>query len=117
MSLKSQTRDPQLKVPPGGLVLRIFTSWKKSINLSRIWNHEPWISKPARYPETTEADKFFYVLEQFSDMSQVGDAPFSPIWPLFYHYIYQIFLSFYGIYTIMWCLNKQYISDNANQWL
>ena len=22
-----QTRDPQLKVPPGGLVLRIFTSW------------------------------------------------------------------------------------------
>ena len=27
-SLKSQTRDPQLKVPPRGLVLRIFTSWK-----------------------------------------------------------------------------------------
>ena len=27
-SLKSQTRDPQLKVRPGGLVLRIFTSWK-----------------------------------------------------------------------------------------
>ena len=27
-SLKSQSRDPQLKVPPGGLVLRIFTSWK-----------------------------------------------------------------------------------------
>ena len=27
-SLKSQTRDPQLKVPPGGLVLRIFMSWK-----------------------------------------------------------------------------------------
>ena len=26
-SLKSQTRDPQLKVPTGGLVLRIFTSW------------------------------------------------------------------------------------------
>ena len=26
--LKSQTRDPQLKVPPGGLLLRIFTSWK-----------------------------------------------------------------------------------------
>ena len=24
-SLKSQTRDPQLKVPPGGVVLRIFT--------------------------------------------------------------------------------------------
>ena len=27
-SLKSQTRDPDPKVPPGGLVLRIFTSWK-----------------------------------------------------------------------------------------
>ena len=27
-SLKSQTRDPQFKVPPGGLVLRTFTSWK-----------------------------------------------------------------------------------------
>ena len=24
--LRFQTRDPQLKVPPGGLVLRIFTS-------------------------------------------------------------------------------------------
>ena len=28
-NLKSQTRDPQLKVPPGGLVLNIFTTWKK----------------------------------------------------------------------------------------
>ena len=27
-SLKSQTWDTLLKVPPGGLVLRIFTSWK-----------------------------------------------------------------------------------------
>ena len=27
-SLKSQTRDLRLKVPPGGLVLRTFTSWK-----------------------------------------------------------------------------------------
>ena len=27
-SFKSQTWDPQLKVLPGGLVLRIFTSWK-----------------------------------------------------------------------------------------
>ena len=32
-SLKSQTRDPQLKVSPGGLKLRVFTSWKKSIDL------------------------------------------------------------------------------------
>ena len=30
MSLKSQTRDTQLKVPPGGIVLRIFMSWKKN---------------------------------------------------------------------------------------
>ena len=29
MSLKSQTRDPQLKVPPRGLVLRIFYVLKK----------------------------------------------------------------------------------------
>ena len=28
MNLKSETRDPQLKVPPGGLVLGIFPSWK-----------------------------------------------------------------------------------------
>ena len=27
-SLKAQTRDPQLKIPPGGLVLRIFTTEK-----------------------------------------------------------------------------------------
>ena len=30
MSMKSHTRDPQLKVPPGGLVFSIFTSWKNS---------------------------------------------------------------------------------------
>ena len=35
MSLKSQTRDPQLKVPPGGLVLRIFTSRKNP--LTSVW--------------------------------------------------------------------------------
>ena len=56
MSLKSQTRDPQLKVLPGVLVLRIFTSWKKSIVLSRVWTRETWISRRTRYPETTEAD-------------------------------------------------------------
>ena len=37
-SLKSQTRDPQLKVLPGWLVLRIFTSWK---NLSTSAGFEP----------------------------------------------------------------------------
>ena len=30
-SLESLTREPQLKVPPGGLVLKIFTSWKNSL--------------------------------------------------------------------------------------
>ena len=55
-SLKSQTGDPQLDVPPGGLVLRIFTFWKTSIDLSRIWTLEPSISRRARYHETTEAD-------------------------------------------------------------
>ena len=35
-SLKSQTRDSQLKVPPGGLVLRIFTSWKNPSNSARF---------------------------------------------------------------------------------
>ena len=55
MSLKSLTRDPQLKVPPGGLVLRIFTSWK--IHRSQLGlNHEPWISRQTHYPETTEAN-------------------------------------------------------------
>ena len=30
---------------------------KKSIDLSRIWTREPWISRRARYPETTEGDE------------------------------------------------------------
>ena len=32
------------------------TSWKKFIDLGRVWTREPWISRRARYPETTEAD-------------------------------------------------------------
>ena len=36
-SLKSQTtRDPQLKVPPRGLVLRMFTSWKNPSTSARF---------------------------------------------------------------------------------
>ena len=27
---------------------------KKPIDLSRVWTHKPWISRRARYPETTE---------------------------------------------------------------
>ena len=48
---KPEISDPQLKVPPGGLMLL-----KKSIVLSLVWTHEPWISRRARYPENTEAD-------------------------------------------------------------
>ena len=55
-SLKSQTRDPKLKVSPGGLVLRIFTSWKNPSTSVGVWTREPWISMWARYPENTEAD-------------------------------------------------------------
>ena len=33
---KSQTRGPQLKVPPGGLALRIFTSWKNPLASARF---------------------------------------------------------------------------------
>ena len=29
---------------------------KKSIDLSRVWTRESWMSRGARYPETTEAD-------------------------------------------------------------
>ena len=46
---------PQLKVPPGGLVLKIFTSWKNP-SPSADGTCKPWISRRARYPETTEAD-------------------------------------------------------------
>ena len=54
-SLKSQTRKPQLKVPSGELA-QDFSALKKSIDLSRVWRLEPWISRRARYPETTKAD-------------------------------------------------------------
>ena len=48
---------PLFKVPPGGLVLRLFTSWKNpSTSASRVCTREPWISRRACYPETTEAD-------------------------------------------------------------
>ena len=49
-SLKSQARGPQLKVPPGGLVLRIFTSWKSPSTSAGFKTHEPWISRRARFP-------------------------------------------------------------------
>ena len=55
-SLKSQTRDPQLTVPPGGLFLRIFTSKKNASTPAGFEPPEPWISRRARYAETTQAD-------------------------------------------------------------
>ena len=66
-SLKSYTRDPQLKVPPRRLVLRIFTSWKNPLKLSWVWTHEPWISRRARYPKTTE-DVFRQIVQCYMDV-------------------------------------------------
>ena len=43
-----QAWNPQLKVPPGGLTLTIFTSWKKSIDLSQIWTREHITQRPQR---------------------------------------------------------------------
>ena len=61
-SLKSQTRDPQLKVPPGGLVLRIFTNLKKILRPQ--WGLNPRTldleARRALYPETIEADLLIY---------------------------------------------------------
>ena len=53
-TLKSQTRDPQFKVPPGALVLRIFTSWKNPsispANLGSRGDHvTPRPPRPTQY--------------------------------------------------------------------
>ena len=57
-SLKSQIQDPQPKVPPGGLVLRIFTSWKNQstsigfepANLGSRGEHvTPWSPRPTNF--------------------------------------------------------------------
>ena len=39
---------------------------KKYIDLNRIWTREPWISRQARYPETTEAE---YLKTQYLNIS------------------------------------------------
>ena len=113
-SLKSQTRDPQLEVPPGGLVLRVFTSWKKSIYLSRVWTREPLISRRARHPETTEAYSFsrnhsfhfsvnlfiIYCELFFSHYSQFIhiQLPFSQLFSHFFNLVPSLmFLLFHGI--------------------
>ena len=61
MSLKSQTRDPQLKVPPGGLVLRIFTSLK---NPSTSVGFEP--ANLGSRGEITETDSFIINFASYS---------------------------------------------------
>ena len=61
-SLKSQTRDLQLKVPPGGFVLRIFTSWK---NPSTSAGFEP--ANLGYRGETTEADIKIHYSEWYSN--------------------------------------------------
>ena len=33
---------------------------KKSIDVSRVWTREPWISRRTRYPETTEYDRIIW---------------------------------------------------------
>ena len=61
-SLKSQTRDPQLKVPPGGLVLKVFTFRKNPSTSARF---EPTnFGSGAHYPETTEADTTIFTHKQ-----------------------------------------------------
>ena len=45
-------REPRTKVLPGGLVLRIFTSWK---NLSTLVPFEPTNFGRTRHPKTTKA--------------------------------------------------------------
>ena len=60
-SLKSQTRDPQLKVPPGGLVLRIFTSWKNSSTSAGFEPANLGSRGEHVNPESTEVD-FGYML-------------------------------------------------------
>ena len=65
-SLKSQTLDPQLNVPPVGLVLRMFTSWKnpstsagfEPANLGSLGEHVT--------PRTTEADNLKISAKCFS---------------------------------------------------
>ena len=63
-SLKTQTRDPQLKVPPGGLVLRIFTSWKNpstsaGFEPANIGSRGEYVTprppRPTRFSQTLEA--------------------------------------------------------------
>ena len=58
----------QLKIPPGGLVLRIFTSWK---NPSTSVGFEPVnLGSWACYPETIEVDRDGYALQYNTHLLQ-----------------------------------------------
>ena len=45
---------------------------KKSIDLSRIWTREPWISRRGRYPETIEADKDVFYFSYNYNFANTG---------------------------------------------
>ena len=90
-SLKSQSRDRRIKVPPRGVVIRIFTSWK-------IHRAQPGLNlrtlRLARYPETdkisNKEQKSVWVCanaETFSDFRRLGPAlprTQGRVWPIFY---------------------------------
>ena len=74
-SLKSRTQDSQLKVHPEG---QDFYVPKKSIDFSRVWTREPWISRRVGYPVTTEADCVFVSQSlNFSGFSRVSPEFYS----------------------------------------
>ena len=53
----SDSGPPSLKSLPEDLCSRFLRPEKNSIDLNRVWTREPWISRRARYPVTTEANK------------------------------------------------------------
>ena len=69
-SLKSQTRDPQLKFPPGGLVLGIFTFWKKI--------HRP---QPGLNPRTLDLEAITLPREHRGRLLQPKDISRSRVFP------------------------------------
>ena len=58
---------PSLKSLPEDLCSG-FLRPEKSIDLSRVWTHEPWISRRARYPET---DMFFNIFGLYTVLKDV----------------------------------------------
>ena len=48
--------EPEIVDSGPQLSAQDFYILKKSIDLSRVWTREPWISRRARYPETDYSD-------------------------------------------------------------